>query len=49
MHKLELQTEINSTKLILDSLLACIKEGYTEYYQDYIDISTYYLSLHKEL
>lgn len=45
MTTLEINQEIQNTKMIMAKLLDCVKTGQKEYYQDYINASTYYIKL----
>ena len=45
MTDLQINTEIKNTKLIMENLMSCMKSGKMQFYQEYIDISCYYLKL----
>ncbi len=47
MTQSQINRELETTKKMMDKLMACIKEGKKEYYQNYLDLSTYYLKLSK--
>jgi hypothetical protein len=41
----QINTELKNTKEIMNSLLACVKAGQKEFYNDYLQVSAYYLKL----
>ena len=47
MTQAQLNQELENTKEIMKNLLNCVKSGKTEFYNDYLQLSTYFLKLNQ--